>query len=1077
MVRDPRRRVLRTGAPASGRPVTLVYADLDQRAVMTYETAVPVGRGATGEVAKAFDPALRRTVALKFLRSDDPDLKARMVEEARCQARVSHPNVCPVYEVGEMDGRTYIAMQYIEGEPLDEAARDVPLERKITLLKTVADAVHAAHAAGLIHRDLKPSNILVARADDGELTPFVLDFGIAREQAAPGLTATGQVLGTPGYMAPEQARGEVASLDRRVDVFSLGVLLYELISGRLPFEGDSGVEILVRLLGDEPPPLRQVAPWVPRDLETVTMKCLERDPSRRYDSARAVAEDLDRYLRGEPIVAKPAGALRRARSSLRRHRLGAAVVATAAVLLMVTASLVLHERWRGRERERLAREFGQRIERLESLVRHDLMLPLHDVRPARERVRHQIAAIEREITAAGPAVAGVGHAALGRAYLALGNADAALGHLRAALRAGQDDADLHGDLGVALGSLYRHELETIRRIDDPDLRRERRAEADLRLRQPALDHLERARGAGSADAHYVTALLALLAGDWDAACREAEISLRQRPWFAEALLVEGEARLQEAQDLVYASKYTDARAVLGEAERAYAEAAARERSNPAAYAGLCRVYGLEVKSAMAEGQPVETAYERATAACDQATAADPASPGTFVDEAVVANAAAQGVLRRGQDPTRYVEDAVASASEALQLAPDAEQPATALANAHLVAAQWQRELGKDPLPALDRALDALRLGPDGTAGGTEVLQARGSILFRRAQALAAQGSDPVPAYREAADVLETARSMSPRVVSVSTGLGAVYSELAYYLKSQGLDASDTIARSIAVLRDAAWLSPANPSVRNNLGLAYWTEAESASETGRDPTAALDQAVAAFERAHELDPSRVSPPSNLVGVHYTAALDRLRHGRDPSADLGEARRWARTIAERLPFDHHFNLSEVEILAARWTLGQGGDPTPSLERAEAHARAALALHPDDPECLRLSAGVSRWWAEWLARGGDDPEALARRIDEGLAAAGRALRGNPRLPEALVHQAALQRLAAGLTVGDEAARHRAAARAAWARALEINPRLQDPVGDDLGPAAGTAQSPNPSRSNSPGDSPEPGRASVQG
>ncbi len=304
---------------------------------MRRDPSALLGAGGMGEVFKAWDPVLERHIALKYLRRDDPELVERLFREARAQARVNHPGICEVYEVGEDDGRPFIAMQYVDGKLLPDAAIDLSLEQKVLILRQVADAVQAAHEQGLIHRDLKPSNIMVEETADGRLQPFVLDFGIAREQEVPGVTVTGQVMGTPGYLSPEQARGETDILDRRSDVFSLGVILYELVSGVLPHRGNSDLEILISLLEEEAISLRRVVQNVPRDLEMIVMTCLEHDPERRYASARALSEDLGRFLRGEPVHARQSSLPRRILRKARRHKVFTAVVLTS---LVVVSSLV-----------------------------------------------------------------------------------------------------------------------------------------------------------------------------------------------------------------------------------------------------------------------------------------------------------------------------------------------------------------------------------------------------------------------------------------------------------------------------------------------------------------------------------------------------------------------------------------------------------------------------------------------------------------------------------------------------------------------------------------------------------------
>ena len=370
-------------APASGPAATVLSpsgTNLPRRApgklthVGKYEILGEIGRGGMGVVFKARHPGLDRVVALKMLiATGDPEHVERFQREARSAARMGkHPNLVQVHDVGEENGSFYFTMEFVEGQGFDrEIHVDKPAPRRVAeVVEQVARGLAQAHSEGVIHRDLKPSNVIV----DATGRPLLTDFGLAKEVGTgSSVSVAGQVLGTPAYMSPEQAEGQLDRVNERSDVYGLGTVLYEGLTRKAPFEGAGNIEILRKVTGVDPVPPARLNPAVPRDLDVICLECFAKNPADRYESAAALADDLQRFLDGEPILARPVPwgvrVARRARKNLLLVSVGAVAAALLVTGSILTVRLMRERADKQRERTRVQAEKERERVRIETAAR------------------------------------------------------------------------------------------------------------------------------------------------------------------------------------------------------------------------------------------------------------------------------------------------------------------------------------------------------------------------------------------------------------------------------------------------------------------------------------------------------------------------------------------------------------------------------------------------------------------------------------------------------------------------------------------------------------------------------------
>jgi len=318
-----------------------------------YEIIAELGRGGMGVVYKALHIELKRLVALKMILAGvhvGPKDLARFRSEAAAVASLQHPHIVQVYEVGEHEGRPYFSLEYVEGGSLAQKLTGQPLAPRWSaqLIDKLARTIHHAHQRGIVHRDLKPANILLqasenpAQGDKRDATiPKITDFGLAKQLQGPGVTQSGTVLGTPSYMAPEQALGRNREVGPAADIYALGAMLYEMLCGKPPFRAETSLDTMLQVASADPVPLSRLQPKLPRDLQTICEKCLHKEPWKRYPTAEALADDLKRFLTGEPIQARPTGTLERAwKWARRRPSLAALIALTVFTAILAFAGII-----------------------------------------------------------------------------------------------------------------------------------------------------------------------------------------------------------------------------------------------------------------------------------------------------------------------------------------------------------------------------------------------------------------------------------------------------------------------------------------------------------------------------------------------------------------------------------------------------------------------------------------------------------------------------------------------------------------------------------------------------------------
>ena len=910
--------------PPPGGPADPGIEKLPRR-LGRYQLISFLGRGGMGKVYKAYDPRLKRNVALKLLYRDDPHLLKRFTREARAQASIDHDRVCRVFEVDEDKGTPYIAMQLLDATPLDRLADHLSIREKALIFLQVTDGVRAAHDAGLIHRDLKPGNILVGRDSRGNYQAHVVDFGLARGGEDAALTIDGTILGTPAYMAPEQVDPSLGVIGQRTDIYALGASFYQWLTQRLPFESEHSASLFEKIRSAEPVPPRKWHSAIPRDLETIVLKCLEKNPQRRYASAKALGEDLKRFLQGDPIQARPKRLLYVLGKRVRKHPFRF----TGVLVLLFALAWAGHTAWSASIRERFAQEFTAMVKDIEAEIRFIHLSRKHDIQPGIQHLRTRMDRIEEHLTRGGKLAIGPGNFALGRGYLALGQTSLAKDHLETAWENGYRQPQVAFFLSKAYQNLYNDALWQAELISDAQARQQRIDTIRRQFREPATHFMALSEGVAPGSDHYLEALLAFYESDFDRALALMDAAPNALPWQHEGLILKGDIYRARA---IHRNRQGAKSEALGDLEKAlshYQQAADIAASDPAVYRAIGEVHRSRAMAGFYEPGDLTPVFHEGQAAVDLARSVQANEPKTLALAARLANLWAEYRLARTTDPTVQLDQAIGMALASLAQSDHNEDVYEVLGRALWNRARWRHEKGLDPSDVLRRALEALAQVPESL---------RHSGYFNT--------------------------------------LGSAHLLMARFQESVGKPSLQALSKAIESYRNAIELAPHDANGFTNMGICLFKQATQEATPDSQAKHLLQQAIHALEQAKGIQGDQLLFRYYLGRSHLALAqlfenmAERFRHFDRAEHHFEQGL----TINPNLA-NLHSCLGETYHLWALQAWGAGADPQPYFKAATGAYEHAVALSPEYSYGYQNLGLAFLDWARMLRQSGQNPNPTYR------------------------------------------------------------------------------------------------------
>ena len=889
---------------------------------------------------------------------------------------------------------------------------------------------------------------MVARGEKGRRQPLVMDFGLAREPSdGRGLTESGAVMGTPAYMSPEQAKGEARHLDRRSDVYSLGATLFDVLTGQAPFDDDSVVNIILKVMTEEAPTLRDRDPKLPVALDTICARCLAKDRSQRYQTAQALADDLTRFLNDERITARRISQWQRLKWRAGQNKPAAALLLSLLLSALGFSGYGLRARYVAQQRAALARQLGQDSKDIEWMVRTAYALPLHNVELEQGLVRKRMELVEGRLRAYGDLAGGLGSYALGRGRLSLHEHKPAQKYLEEAQRQGLRSPELQAALGRVLGELYHEAMVEARRSGEKSWVERRERELRAQYLEPAAAALTQAlaqRDALALDSlELITGLLDFYNGRYAEADEKAQAALAAAPWLSEAIKLRGEIAHARALAQFSHGKHDDARALLGQAIGHFQHAADISRSDGQLHAVLARAFMDLSEVDRLQGKPQDEAFAQALAAAERAITALPSDSSGYLERARVQLFIGQSVHRGKKNPFSTYNQSIASAEQALARSPNDVIAWDTLGNALSWRGLWEGS-SINPEPTLRRAVTAfekaIALAPNFPWAHNDL-----ALCWQHhARYLDRQGQDPRPKLQLALDQFKLVVALDPTYQFAYANMAAMLNDIANYCLERGLDFTALVEVVEQQVKTCGAACAAYASFHRNMASVHLSQVQQLLRRGDDPRVALRRgrgyAATLLKLASKsLSTCLISSYADAFEAEYA-----LASGGDPTAlaETGLAELSRCQALDPQAEDPLIVQAWIHQARATWAKRQGGQPMPFAELALQVARKAVELGPESTDaaiekaraCVRLAVL-------------SEPKAQVELLAEGLAAVDKGLKIRASSGALLALRAVVlkeqSRLTANPTAQESLVKE---SQVSWERALAINPLLAREYGPEL-------------------------------